>query len=104
MRRAVLVVAIVLMAITDAGGGMVRADEKKCVLDQVSGLLKCTLIASPAPPRRVRLSQEVPLEWVRVPMNVGELIARGIGCVRDVPGGQEIGSGYGISLNNTRDG
>ena len=104
MRRAVLVVAIVLVAITDAGGGMVRADEKKCVLDQVSGLLKCTLIASPAPPRRVRLSQEVPLEWVRVPMNVGELIARGVGCVRDVPGGQEIGAGYGISLNNTATG
>jgi hypothetical protein len=104
IRRVALVLAATVAASAGVESGAVRADEKTCVIDQVSGLLHCTLIASPAPPRRVRLSEELPLEWIRVSMNVDELIARGIGCVRDVPGGVEIGVGYAIALNNTATG
>ena len=76
------------------------ADERTCILDPVSGLLQCTLVASPAPPVKVRLSVDLPFEWFRSPLNVGELIARGIGCVRSVAGVTEIGVGYVIALNN----
>lgn len=80
------------------------ADERTCILDPVSGLLECTLVASPAPLATVRLSVDLPLVWYRAPLNVGELIARGIGCVRSVGGVTEIGVGYVIVLNNTATG
>lgn len=103
-RRAALVVGVAALVAVGIESGVARADEKTCVIDQVSGLLECTLIASPAPPRRVKLSEDLPLEWIRVSMNVDELIARGIGCVRDNAGVREIGVGYAIALNNTETG
>ena len=78
-----------------------RQSERTCGLDQVSGLLECTLVAQPAPPRRVRLSIEIPLVWVRVPFNVDEWIAQDRGCVR-VSSARSVRSalGYAIALNN----
>jgi hypothetical protein len=101
VRLAAAVVSLTLALAVGAGADVVRADEKRCVLDQVSGVLTCSLIASPAPPKRVRLSVEFPLEWVRVPFDVDELIARGVGCVRNVAGIREVGAGYAVALNNT---
>ena len=99
-RAAAVVCAAIVVSLTTAQG-VAHADEKKCVLDQVSGVLECSLVASPAPARTVRLSTDLPLVWTRVPFDVGERTSRGIGCVRDVAGIHEIGAGYAISLINT---
>lgn len=80
------------------------ADERTCILDPVSGLLECTLIAAPGPPVKIRLSMDLPFEWLRLPFNVGDSIARGHGCVRTVGGVAEIGFGYVIVLNNVATG
>lgn len=101
--RVALAVAVVVAAIA-THDGEARADEKTCVIDQVSGLLECTLVASPAPPRHVLLSPDLPLEWIRLAMNMDELIQRGIGCVRNNAGVREVGVGYAIALNNTATG
>lgn len=97
-RRAVWVTAVI--AATLVAPAVANADERTCNLDPVSGLLKCTLVASPAPPLERRLGDDLPLVWRRMAMNVGELIARGIGCVREVGDITEIGSGYVVSLVN----
>src|SRR5688572_26105773 len=79
-----------------------RADsDKTCKLDQVSGVLECTLIVRPAPPRTVRLSKELPLVWVRLPWQDAEALSRGFGCVRSVDGITEIGAGYAVGIYNT---
>ncbi len=101
MIRTAALVALATVTINVAVvGSSAHADERTCIIDPVSGLLQCTLVASPAPPVKVRLSVDVPLEWVRLPLNVGELIARGFGCVRTVAGVTEIGVGYAVALNN----
>ena len=101
MKRIAALAALVAVTINVAAAGShAYADERTCILDPVSGLLQCTLVASPAPPMTVRLSVDLPLEWVRLPLNVGELIARGHGCVRTAAGVTEIGVGYVIVLNN----
>jgi hypothetical protein len=82
------------------GASAVSAEDKQCAIDPFNGELKCMLVAQPAPPSTVRLSADLPLVWSRLPLNVGELIARGIGCIRDVGGVTEIGAGYVIVLNN----
>lgn len=84
-----------------AGGGVARADEKTCVIDQVSGLLECTLIASPSPPRQIRLSEEVPLVWKRHPVTFDELSDRTYACRREVAGVLQLGAGSVITLTNT---
>lgn len=101
----VALAAVVAIAINlSVAGSAAYADGRTCKLDPVSGLLECTLVASPAPPVTVRLSVDLPLEWSRLPLNVSELIARGIGCIRSVAGVTEIGVGYVIVLNNTATG
>ncbi|MCU1394891.1 MAG: hypothetical protein JWM34_3319 [Ilumatobacteraceae bacterium] len=99
IRRAALVVAATLIGGL-AIGARSYADDRTCILDPVSGLLQCTLVASPQPPITVRLSVDLPLEWRRIPLNVNELIARGHGCTRSVAGVTEIGVGYAITLSN----
>jgi hypothetical protein len=76
------------------------ADERTCELDPDTGQLKCVLVAQPAPAKEHRLAAALPLVWHRVPMQVEDLVARGVGCVRDVPGGVEIGAGYVVWLEN----
>ena len=102
MIRAAVLAATFVMASAGVGPIAARAQESErtCRLDQVSGLLECTLVAQPAPPRRVRLSIEIPLEWVRVPFNVDEWILQDRGCVRFVGEIREVGAGYAIALNN----
>ena len=102
-RSALVVLAIVAIGVT-ASNARSYADDRTCILDPVSGLLQCTLVASPAPAVSVRLSVDLPLEWSRIPLNVGELIARGHGCTRSVAGVTEIGAGYAISLTNVASG
>ena len=97
-RRALWILAVLAASLVPTR--VASADERTCALDPVSGLLKCTLVASPAPPLTRRLGPDLPLVWRRIAMNVGELIARGIGCVREVGGITEIGSGYVVSLVN----
>ncbi len=97
-----MVTAISFGVATTVAGA--HADERTCVLDTYTGLLKCSLVASPSPPLTVRVSDDLPLVWVRTPLNSGELIARGLGCVRSVNGATQIGVGYVVSLNNTATG
>src|SRR5262245_20206383 len=78
----------------------VLAGERTCELDPDTGQLKCVLVAQPAPAKAHRLSAALPLVWHRVPMQIDDLISRGIGCVRDVPGGVDIGVGYAVWLEN----
>jgi hypothetical protein len=100
MRRAGAIVGLALVAATFLDPAMGQADERTCKIDERTGQLKCILVAQPAPPMAHRFAPALPLEWRRIPMQVDELIARGLGCVRDAPGGVEIGAGYVILLVN----
>jgi hypothetical protein len=98
------VCAFVFVAGTIAPLDAARADERRCELDPDTKLLICSLVASPAPPASVQLSPALPLVWRRIPMNVDELIARDVGCVRTVAAIREVGVGYVITLTNEASG
>ena len=87
-----------------AFGDVARADRKECSLDELTGELECTLIASPSRPRVVRLSEDLPLEWLRLLWQDNEALQRGVGCVRTAGGIQEIGVAWAVSLRNTETG
>lgn len=94
-----LLVAVLVMAMV--APRLVHADDRRCDLDPDTGQLKCVLVAQPSPPRSIRLSEELPLEWKRIPFNVGELVTLGYGCVRTNAGVTELGVGYVVTLTNT---
>lgn len=91
---------VALVAALAAPASPAHADVRTCLLDPVSGLLRCTLVASPAPPMERRLGTGLPLVWRRIPVDVGELVARGHGCTREVGDVTEIGAGYAVVLLN----
>lgn len=100
MGRRALLAPAVLAGSLFALPGLVSADEKRCEIESESGKLVCTLIASPSPPRTVRLSEHLPLVWMRVEWDDADLVTRGLGCVRTNAGIREIGVYWVISLAN----
>ena len=62
-----------------AAPGRAHADEKRCEIESESGKLVCTLSASPGPPRVVRLSDDLPLVWMRLEWNHADGLSRDIG-------------------------
>ncbi len=97
MRRYVgaLVVALVMVSASP-----VLAQEGTCKLDPDTGLLKCVLVAQPSPPRTVRLSDDLPLVWMRLPLNDFEIM-RLLNCIRTVGGVDEVGNGNVVILLNS---
>ena len=98
--RSRLAAGIVLVALFVVPG-RVHADEKRCEIESESGKLVCTLIASPGPPRVVRLSDDLPLVWMRLEWNDADGLSRDIGCIRTAGGIQEIGVAWVVALYNT---
>ena len=101
MRRGALAGVAVGVSLGLAVARPAAGDERTCRLDPLSGRLQCILVAQPSPPRTVRLSEELPLVWKRIPFNIPEVIARGGGCTRSVAGVTEIGFGFVVTLINT---
>ncbi|MGE0304262.1 MAG: hypothetical protein AB7N61_14820 [Acidimicrobiia bacterium] len=83
-------------------GGVARAEAKTCELDPDTGLLRCTIVAQPRPPRVVDIPG-VPLQWARYPWVDPDAISRGH-CTRSVEGIFEIGVIYVVTLENTQTG
>ena len=100
MIRRVASLTSVALACLLAAAPNVLAQERTCKLDPDTGLLRCILVAQPSPPRSVQLG-DLPLVWKRIPLQMSELISRGIGCVRTIGDVTEIGAGYVIILENT---
>jgi hypothetical protein len=82
--------------------GRARADTKTCELDPDTGLLKCTIVAQPLPPRVVDYP-DVPLQWTRYAWVDPDAATRGF-CTRSVEGILEIGVVYVVQLVNTQTG
>lgn len=99
-----LATAFILVGALLAMPARARADEKRCEIQSESGKLVCMLIASPGPPLAVRLSDDLPLEWMRVEWRDADGLTRGVGCVRTVAGIREIGVAWIVALNNTETG
>jgi hypothetical protein len=95
-------VAAITLAVASLGHpSLAHADSKKCEIDDFSGTLECTLIASPGPPAVVRLSQVLPLEWIRMVWTDADGLSNGRGCVRTNAGIREIGVAWAVSLRDT---
>lgn len=102
MRGARLVGGLLVVAVSIGSASRVaHGDDERCKIDPFNGRLVCVLVAQPGPPLSVRLTPELPLVWMRAPLNDWEMVARGHGCTRTVADVTEIGFGYVVTLVNT---
>lgn len=96
-----LVSVLVVVAALVAAPARASADDKQCLLNPDTGKLVCSLVASPSPPFAVRLSEELPIEWRRVPWQDDDGVSQDRGCVRTVADIREVGVLWVVSLHNT---